>query len=210
MTLLFSSSSVIKSVKGIALQDPKVHGARLPEDLFRAQEQEPRPWLLLCLSVAVHLPGLSQTFLDWWNFKLCVYINHWFLSGWRQTCLSVIYTICFPSLKCWFLTGQTAEWYLASVNYWLVVQYYVQFLQQIKMQNKNSCVVESANSFCWHKLLETGHFFLPAHLTLPQFCFLGRKDILWLHFQMARRIIVPLGFINQAFGFLGNTFFRDW
>lgn len=61
------------------------------------KEQEPSPWLLHCLSVVVHLHSLSQTVLDWWSFTLYEYINHWFLR--RQTCLSVIYTICFPSLE---------------------------------------------------------------------------------------------------------------
>lgn len=74
---------------------------------------------------------------------------------------------------------------------------------------KNSCVVEPANSFCLCKLLGAEDFFLPAHLTLHEFCFLGRKDILWFHLQMAKRIIVPVGFINQAFGLFGTTFLGD-
>lgn len=139
-----------------------------------------------------------------------VYIHQTLIFEWVTANLFICHLhYLFPSPKCWFETGQTAEWYLTSVNYWLVTQYYVQFVQQIKMQNKNSWAVETANSFYLHKLLGTD-IFLPAHLTLHEFCFLGRKDILWFHLQMARRIIVPVGFINQAFGLLGNTFIGDW
>lgn len=117
----------------------------------------------------------------------------------------------FSPLKCWFLTEPIAEWYLTSVNYWLAIQCYVQFfVQQIKMQNQNSRVVETENSFPLHKLWEWKIFFLPAHLTLQEFCSLGRNDIVWFHLQMGRRIIVPVGFTDQAFGLFGNTVLGDW
>lgn len=139
---------------------------------------------------------MNTSTIDFWEGKLVYLSFTQFVS---------------PPLKCWFLTGQIAEWYLASVNYWLVMQYYVLFfVQQIKIQNQNSHVVETANSFPLHKLLGTEDFFLPAHLTLQEFFSLGRKGILWFHLQMSRRIIVPIGIIDQAFGLFGNTVLGDW
>lgn len=92
----------------------------------------------------------------------------------------------FSPLKCWFLTGQTAEWYLTSVNYWLVIQCYVQFLQRNKNAEKSSWFWRLQILFvCTNFLGREDFFFLHAHLTLHEFCFLGRKDILWFHLQMA-------------------------
>lgn len=75
---------------------------------------------------------------------------------------------------------------------------------------KNSGNVEPANPFCLQKLVGIEDFAFPAHLTLHDFLFLGRKGVLWFGLQMAKWMIVPLGFINQAFGLVGNTFWEDW
>jgi len=76
-------------------------------------------------------------------------------------------------------------------------------------QKKNSWDVEPTNLFCLHKLSGTKDFIFPAHVTLHGFRFLGRKDILWFGLQMAKWMIIPVGFINQAFGLVGNTFLGD-
>lgn len=141
-----------------------------------------------------------------------VYIHQPLIFEWVKANLFICHLdYLFSLLKCWVLTEPIPEWYLTSVNYWFLMQDYVQFfIQQIKMQNQNSRVVETANSFPLHKLLGTKDFFLPAHLTLQEFCSFGRKDILWFHLQMARRIIVPVGFTEQAFDLFGNTVLGDW
>lgn len=73
---------------------------------------------------------------------------------------------------------------------------------------KNSGDVEPANPFCLQKLVRID-FAFPAHLTLHDFLFLGRKGVLWFGLQMAKWMIIPVGFINQAFGLVGNTFLGD-
>lgn len=105
----------------------------------------------------------------------------------------------------------TALW-RNSVNYQLVIQPCVHFFPADKKcsRTKKPWDVEPRNPFCLHKLLGTEDFVFPAHLTLHEFCFLGRKDILWFGLQMAKWMIIPVGFINQAFGLVGNTFLGDW
>lgn len=74
-------------------------------------------------------------------YTVCVYQP--LIFEWVKANLFVCHLhYLFSLLEMVIFTEKTAEWYLTSVNYWLVMQYYVQFLQQIKMQNKNSCVVE--------------------------------------------------------------------
>lgn len=97
MSLPFCISQEKKSVERVAVQDPKVWGARPPEELFRAQKSSQACGSHSAFFVVIHPPVLSQTVLDLWSFTLCVYINHRLLTGWRQSSLSIIYTIRFPS-----------------------------------------------------------------------------------------------------------------
>lgn len=70
-------------------------------------------------------------------------------------------------------------------------------------------ILKTANSFCLHKLFGKGRFFfLHAHLTLHEFCFLGRKDILWFHLQMAQKDICPHRLYEPGFWLFWEYFLR--
>lgn len=83
-------------------------------------------------------------------------------------------------------------------------------LKKKKWQNKKFRGCGTCKSFLFAKACENRDFAFPAHLTLHDFLFLGRKGVLWFGLQMAKWMIVPVGFINQAFGLVGNTFLGDW
>lgn len=139
----------------------------------------------------------------------------------QQACLCVT-LLFFSFLKCLIcnvanstkLVRYRITLWTNSVNLHLIIySVFIFFPADLKKKSgriKNSGDVEPANPFCLQKLVGIEDFAFPAHLTLHDFLFLGRKGVLWFGLQMAKWMIVPLGFINQAFGLVGNTFWEDW
>lgn len=92
-----------------------------------------------------------------------VYIHQPLIFEWVKANLFICHShYLFSPLKCWFETGQMAEWHLTSVNYWLVRQYYVQFLQQIKMQNKKFMCCGACKFFLFVQAFGNRRFFSPC------------------------------------------------
>lgn len=161
-----------------------------------------------------HLPIFSPMDSDFWSFTPCAY--QWTAS------LFMCHPAFFSFLKCLIcnvansnkLVHYRITLWTNSVNLHLIIySVFIFFPADLKKKSgriKNSGDVEPANPFCLQKLVGIEDFAFPAHLTLHDFLFLGRKGVLWFGLQMAKWMIVPLGFINQAFGLVGNTFWEDW
>lgn len=127
MSLLFSSSQVRKSVKGVALQDPKVHRARLPEDLFGAQKQGPSPWLLLFVCGSSPAWFVSDSLGLMKFYTVCMHQP--LIFEWVKANLFICHLLSLPKMLIFDRANSRMVPYFWEL---LNIQYYVQFLQQIK------------------------------------------------------------------------------